>query len=205
MMREVMKFFKENFDVILKLLINQVGVALLTFFLYTAAGGIISEGSLGLLIKVAISIFGIIFYFALVYNIAWEIGAKDKIRIDGNKMLPVPNKGILLGIFANSTNIIVIGFATLIFILYILTDAEGLFSIYAVLNFIYRFFISMYLGVIQAICSPYAEYHTELYTISQCICFLIFSLISTIVIHFSYTMGTKDIRIFRSKPQSRYD
>ena len=200
-----MKFFKENFDVILKLLINQVGVALLTFFLYTAAGGIISEGSLGLIIKVAISIFGILFYFALVYNIAWEIGAKDKIRIDGNKMLPTPKKGVLLGLFANSTNIIVIGFATVIFILYVLTDAQWLFSVYAVLNFIYRFFISMYLGVIQAICSPYAEHHTELYTVSQCVCFLIFSFISTIVIHFSYTMGTKDIRIFGSKPQSRYE
>ena len=199
-----MKIFKENSYDIVKLYVNQLGIMIFSMLLYTAVGSFENESLSGKL-SIFVSVFSICFYLVLVYYAMWEIGAKDKIRIDGNKMLPTPKKGVLLGLFANSTNIIVIGFATVIFILYVLTDAQWLFSVYAVLNFIYRFFISMYLGVIQAICSPYAEYHTELYTVSQCVCFLIFSFISTIVIHFSYTMGTKDIRIFGSKPQSRYE
>ena len=200
-----MSFFKTNFDTVLKLILNQIGVALLTFFLYTAAGGIISDDGLGLMIKIAISVFGILFYYALIYNIAWEIGAKDKIRIDGGKMKPSKNKGMLLGIYANLPNIAVITFATLLFLLYMLTNADWMYSLYAVLNFIFRFFISIYIGVIQAICTPYREYHADLYTLSQCICFLIFALISAIIIHISYVMGVKDIRIFGKQKPRKYD
>jgi len=197
-----MRFFKNNYDTVIKLLINQIGVAILTFFLYTAAGAIKTDEGTGLTIKIAISIFGILFYYVLIYNIAWEIGAKDKIRVDGGRAIATPGKGIRLGIYANLTNFVVIGLAAILLTIYIISGAEYLYSFFAVLNFIFRFFVSMYLGVIQAICQSYSEF-TNMYFLAQTLCFLIFSLISSIVIHVSYTLGFKDYRFIKQKKTAR--
>ena len=38
----------------------------------------------------ASSIFSILFYLMLLYTVGWDIGARDKIRIDGGRMKPFP-------------------------------------------------------------------------------------------------------------------
>ena len=82
-----MSFLKEHSDNIVKLIINQVGISIFAMFLYTAAAAIKSEdGGASLTFKVLISVFSIMFYLLLVYTIGWEIGAKDKIRIDGKRL-----------------------------------------------------------------------------------------------------------------------
>lgn len=197
-----MRFFKNNYDTIIKLLVNQIGVAILTFFLYTAAGAIKTDDSTGLTIKVAISIFGILFYYVLIYNIAWEIGAKDKIRVDGGRATATPGKGIRLGLYANITNFAVIGLAAIVLTVYIISKADYLYSFFAVLNFIFRFFVSMYLGIIQAICHSYSAF-TDMYFLAQTLCFLIFSVISAIVVHISYTLGFKDYRFIKQKKTAK--
>ena len=189
-----MRFFKDNIDTVVKLIVNQIGVAIFAFFLYTAAGAISVEPGVSLTIKIAISVFAILFYLVLIYNIAWEIGAKDKIKIDGKRLTRTPNKGILIGLMANSLNFIVIAAALIMMIIYIFTSSDALYSAFAVLNFIFRFFISMYLGVIQGICSPFAA-DQNLYYLAQTIGFFVFSALSALAIHISYIMGLNDWRL----------
>ena len=197
-----MRFFKNNLDIISKLMINQVGVAIFSFFLYTAAGAINADSTISLTIKISISAFAIVFYLVLIYNIVWEVGAKDKIKIDGKRLQRTPQKGILLGIFANIGNFAVIGSALVLMLIYMNTGVEALNSVFAVLNFIFRFFVAMYLGVIQGICSPFAA-DKNLYYLTQTIAFLVFSILSALAIHLSYIMGLNDWRIIPSSGKKK--
>ena len=106
-----MRFFKENSENIIKLFINQIGIAIFSMFMILAAYAISDKGGNDAVISIFISIFSIIFYFVLIYNVAWEIGAKDKIRIDAGRMEKKESKGILLGIYSNIPNFIIIGLA----------------------------------------------------------------------------------------------
>ena len=197
-----MRFFKDNLDSIVKLYINQIGVAIFAFFLYTAAGAISENGTTTLLMKVLISVFAVLFYFVLIYNVAWEIGAKDKIRIDGGRMERKDSKGIYLGLWANVPNFVVIGIAFLLFALYMAFDAEGLKTFFAILNLIFRFFVSMYLGLIQGITSSFAD-DVDLTYLVQTLLFLVFSLVSALITHVSYILGLKDFRFFPPSKQQK--
>lgn len=197
-----MRFFKENSDSIIKLLINQVGVAIFAFFLYTAASVITDGSNASLGIKIGISVFSVLFYFVLIYNIAWEIGAKDKIRIDAKRMENKPLKGLGLGLFANLTNYIVIGISLILFVVHLCGGPDAFYKIFTFLNAIFRIFVSMYLGIIQGICSPFAN-DLNLYYLWQTILFFVFSIISALFIFGSYLIGLKDFRIFKSNSQSK--
>ena len=195
-----MRFLKSNIDSITKLYINQIGVAIFSMFLYTATGAV--ESNHTALIKCLISVFSIAFYFALVYNVAWEIGAKDKIRIDAKRLEREPKKGIFLGFWANSLNFIVVGAALILYVLYALTSVEVFQSLFAILNLIFRLFVSMYLGVIQGICASFEE-SVHLYWISQTVLYIVFCVISSLVIHMSYLLGLNDWRIFKKTAQKK--
>ena len=194
-----MRFLKEHSETVIKLFINQIGIAIFAFFLYTAAGALQSEKeSASLTVQVIISAFSIIFYFVLLYNIMWEIGGKDKIRIDAGRQERRASKGILLGLFANAFNFIIVGIALIFISLYMITKATWLMSIFAVLNAIFRIFVSMYLGVIMGLTSSVTQ-NTELYYLLQTIGFILFSFVSAAVIHLSYVMGLSGKSLFGSK------
>jgi len=192
-----MRFFRDNSDSIVKLYINQIGVAIFSMFLYTAAGAISVDGMASLLIKVGISAFAVLFYFILLYTVSWEIGAKDKIRIDGGRMEEKKSKGIKIGLFANMPNFVFIGLALLLLGIYLISGAEALYSIFVVLNALFRIFVSMYLGIIQGITSGLSG---NFDVVLETVLYLAFSLISALVIHLSYLMGLREKRLF---PASR--
>ena len=191
-----MRFLKQHFDEIVKLYVNQIGVAIIAMFLYTAAGALGNESGISLFIKVMISVVAISFYFSLLYVWVWEIGAKDKIRIDAGKAEREPSKGIKLGLFANAPNYIVIGAALILFSIYMLGGSDGFKSAFAILNMIFRIFVSMYLGAMQGIFSALSQ-NEDLYYLCQTAGFLVCALIAAIVTHVSYTMGLNDKRLFK--------
>ena len=189
-----MRFFKENSESIIKLFINQIGIAIFSMFMILAAHATAGKSGNAMLISVFISIFSIVFYFVLIYNVAWEIGAKDKIRIDGGRMEKRESKGILLGIYSNIPNFAVIGVAIVSFAIYMMGGGEWLKSIFAVLNLLFRFFVSMYLGVIEGMTSSISD--SDVAYLVQSVLFFVFSIISAAVIHISYILGLRDFRFF---------
>ena len=145
-----MRFFKENYDSIIKLYINQIGIAIFSLFLYTAVGAIKSDnGVASPMAKGIVSICALLFYFVLIYTVVWEIGAKDRIRIDAGKAERERGKGALMGFIANIPNFIITAISLLSIGLYLLGAGEGFYSVFVVLNFIFRLFLGPYLGVIQ--------------------------------------------------------
>lgn len=192
-----MRFFHENADSIVKLYINQIGVAIFSMFIYTAAGAISVEGVTSLFIKIGISAFAVFFYFALLYTVMWEIGAKDKIRIEGGRMEEKKSKGILLGLYANMPNFVFIGLALVLLGIYTLTGANALYTIFLLLNGLFRIFVSMYLGIIQGLTDSLTG-NTDF--LVETVLYLVFSFVSALVIHFSYLMGLKEKRFFTRSP-----
>ena len=192
-----MRFFKENFDNIIKLFINQIGISIFALFLYTAAGAVeIADPEKAMMIKVLISVFSIIFYFFLIYNICWEIGAKDKIKIDGNRLERRPSKGIFLGLYANLLNFAFVGLAFGLFLIYMLSGVEAFKSIFAVMNLIFRLFMSIYLGAIQGIFSFMPDGDTLF--LLETLGYILFSGVSALVIYASYLLGLSEKKLIGS-------
>ena len=195
-----MSFFKNNSYEIMKLFINQVGITIFSLVLYTAAGSIEDE-ALGSKIRIALSAFAVIFYFALIYSAAWEFGARDKIRIDGGKMEKAPLSGLKMAMIANIPNFIFAFLATLFIGLYIVSETDALYSVFAVFNLIIRFFSAMFLGVIQGAFSFLETSDVEskqflLYYFWQSVGFLVAPALTVFVTHFGYSLGLEDKRIF---------
>ena len=190
-----MRFFKEHLDNIVRLIVFQVGIAIFSFFLYTAAGAISSDNTTSLGIKVGISVFSIVFYLTLIHTMMWEEGAKDKIRVQSGRSKKTAFKGMGIAFCANIFNFVITGIALISMATYMLGGSEWLKTVFGFMNLIFRMLLSMYLGIIQIICNPLAA-SEDLYFLMQTVCFFAFPVISIIGAHISYSLGYAERRIF---------
>ena len=189
-----MKFFKENSYDIVRLFINQIGITIFSMILYTAVGMVNIESGTKISIKVILSIFSILFYFALLYTVAWDWGAKDKIRIDGGRMEPIKMKGARMAIFANIPNFVLSFVYALTMGLYVL-GVEGVKNVSAVFNTITRLLMSMYLGLIQAVFSPLSA-DIFVYNFWQAVGYFVAPIFAIAVTELGYSLGGKEKKLF---------
>lgn len=141
-----MNFFRENSYLIVKMMVNQLGMTIFGLLLQTAS--VVND-----MLIIITSVFATVFYLVLLYTMTWEIGAKDKIRVDGGRLNPFPLKGAVLSAIANIPNLIlgvisVIGWA---FMDKITQEPEWAANMYGVGNAIARLLNGMYIGIIQTV------------------------------------------------------
>ena len=198
-----MKFFKENSYDIVRLFINQIGITIFSFFLYTAVGNFFSDpenrSSIELFILIAISVLATLFYFALIYTVCWDYGAKDKIRIYGNKMELDKFKALKMALIANVINFVLAILSATFRGVYMLGADQGLGVASSTLHVILQFIASMYHGILQGICHPFIE-NEHLYYLGQEIGYAVIPLLMVLVAHIGYSFGLKDKKIFKSTP-----
>ena len=185
-----MKIFKENSYDIVRLYINQLGIMIFSTLLYTAIGSF-ENNRLFNALSIFVSLFATGFYLVLINYVVWEIGAKDKIRVDGGRAEPCSLKGLVMGLFANIPNL-VLGILTIFFLmLSVLTGNESVSSVFYLFNLIMRFHASMYMGVItQAVPTG-----ISMEFLIEAILFTVIPLISVLVTHFAYYLGSKDKKL----------
>ena len=193
-----MKFFKENSYDIVRLFINQIGITIFSFFLYTAVGNFFSDpetrSPIELLILIAISALATLFYFALIYTVCWDYGAKDKIRIEGKRMTLDKFKALKMALIANLINFILAILSAVFRGVYMLNGNEGLGLTSSTLHVILQFIASMYHGILQGICHPFIE-NDNLYYLGQEIGYAIIPLLMVLVAHIGYSFGLKDKKL----------
>lgn len=194
-----MKLIKENSYDIIRLIINQIGISIFALVLYTSLG-FVGENSeeLAFGLRAVFSAFSIIFYWALLYTATWEMGAKDKIRIDSGKLEDVKNKGMILSCVANIPNVLLAVLAMIFCGIYLLTGAEILNTAFLIVNLLMRLFASMYIGIISFVCEPLAGSYGAYY-FTQSLCFLALPLLTVAVCHVGYSFGRKEFKIFGKK------
>ncbi len=191
---KLMRFFKDNSYDIIKLYVNQIGIAIFSTVLYTAVGSM-GEAKVINAWNMAISIFSILFYFMLVYNVSWEYGAKDKIRIDAGRLQYDRAKGLKMSLFASVPNVVISGICVITAVIYKFSSAEFAAVVSGVLNFFMRITLSMYLGVVQSIFGAFDSVADASF-IGAGIAFMLVSVFSLAVTHIGYLFGAKNFKIF---------
>lgn len=188
-----MKFIKENSYDIVKLLINQLGIAIFSMMLYLSVA-LIEDKGVKASMNILVSVLSTLFYFALLYAACWEFGAKDRIRIDGGKMKKSPFKGALLSLFANLINFLTVGIAIICKIIHAFGGDEAFNFVFAILNTFFRFILSMYLGAINGIFSYISDVDTSF--LVQSIGYFVAPIISILVCQLGYWLGSREFRFW---------
>ena len=193
-----MKIFKENSYDIVRLYVNQLGIMIFSMLLNISVG-VLKNESLASTLSVIVSVFSIGFYLTLIYYVIWEIGAKDKIRVDGGRAEPCKSKGLVMSLFANVPNL-VLGLLTIISLsIFMVGGNEVVYSVFLIVNLLMRWHASMFLGVIGVIAPLGESVGTDInYTayLVQAILFTVLPLISVLVTHLGYTLGFKEKKLF---------
>ena len=192
-----MKILKGNLYDIVRLYINQLGIMIFSMLLYTAVGSFENE-RLSNSLSIFVSVFSICFYLVLIYYVVWEIGAKDKIRIDGGRLEPCAKKGLIMGIFANVPNFVLGILTVLLLAIFLMSGNDGVYAFFLILNTFMRFHASMYLGLITAIVPTGISSGPIDYTefLIESILFTVIPILSVAVTHLVYYLGSRERKLF---------
>ncbi len=188
-----MKFLKNNSYDIVKLFINQIGIAVFSMMLYTSIS-LIDIKDYKTSLYLAISVLSTAFYFVLIYTASWEFGARDKIRADGGNLEISEFKGSLLSIYANIPNFLLSALALIFVSLYLFGGIEGFNSAFAVINLILRLLMSVYLGIIKGVFS-FVKDETMIYFFETA-GYVVVPLFAILVTQVGYSLGCREIKIF---------
>ena len=199
-----MKFLKENSYDIVRLYINQVGITIFSLVLYTSVS-LIGDTALTAQLKIWLSVFATVFYFALIYAAAWDFGAKDKIKIDSGRLSPMHTKGAVMSAVANLPNFLLALVCVIISLVSISVGGDVQSNTaFFIFNLILRFTNAMYLGIIQVTFSSITE--AGLSYLLQSIGYFVMPIFAIAVTQVGYMLGERNIRIFSSlgkKPDNR--
>ncbi len=197
-----MRYFREHSRLISRLLINQVGMTIFGMILTMA---VMKSTNNNPTITVAVSIFSILFYLCLIYNVMWEEGARNGIRVNAGRMEKIPFFSLKAALFASIPNFVL---AVLLFVSYLLAFPFGMEfarSAYAVLHIILALFEAMYVGLFSVILNAFPEVATQS-LVASCL-YLLSSLPMILVSMLAYRFGEKNIYIFgkRSPKKNKED
>ena len=86
------------------MILNQFGAAFFGLMLVLASS---AATSIKTQLELLCGIFAALFYLFLIYNVIWQKGAEDRIRIDGGRQKYMPLKGLYISLIANIPNFII--------------------------------------------------------------------------------------------------
>ncbi|MBE6594036.1 MAG: hypothetical protein E7642_08645 [Ruminococcaceae bacterium] len=181
------KFFHDYSYNIVKMFVNQFAISIFGVSLTLATTQAHIESSGFDTFTLIVSILAVIFYLYLIYTLAWEIGAKDKISVDVGKKNYRPHLGILLSLFANIPNILAA-------IIYAIATILGSEPMLFVVRLIATLLQGMYFGIITAVSIPIGDAYIQLNSLWPT--FFIMVLPAMLTSWLAYFLGHKNFRIF---------
>ncbi len=192
-----MTFFKKNSYDIVKLYINQIGITIFSLILYFPVGSILDTELFNNL-QILISVFSHIFYLFLIYSVIWDIGARDKIRVDGGKMAPDRFKGLKMSLYSNIPNFVIALLSVSLLCLHNFGGGSAVESAISIVFLILKFHGAIFMGFINGITPLYTEIGPEYFTdaLVESAIYLVLPIITLLVAHISYYLGSKDYKIF---------
>lgn len=201
-------FLKENSYDIVKLYITQIGITIFSLIMYTACGMIDGDGGIRSTIEIAISVFATLFFYILLYTAAWDWGAKDKIRVDGGRLVPNKAKALLMALIAAIPNLLLSGLAAISFFFCLVGVTNVFIQIGTVTSVIMRFTSSMYQGLLYnsfQFMFDTAENaaNFDFYLVQAC-GYMLMTLLGVLATHLGYIFGLNDKKIFgfiKTKPK----
>lgn len=181
------KFFHDYSYNIVKMFVNQFAISIFGVSLTLATTQAHIESAGFDTFTLIVSIFAVMFYLFLIYTLAWDIGAKDKISVDVGKKTYRPHLGILLSLFANIPNILAA-------ILYTIATIIGSESMMFIIRLIATLLQGMYFGIITAVSLPIGGAYVQLNSLWPT--FFLMTIPAMLTSWLAYFLGHRNIRIF---------
>ena len=100
------------------------------------------------LLNLITSLLAILFYMYLLYTTVWEIGAKDRDRVDGGRAAEDKWRGLRVSFYANIPNLILAAAILVAGIVFNVAYSDGAKTVLAIFTAISRFWQGMYNGCI---------------------------------------------------------
>lgn len=180
-------FFREYSYSVVKMFINQLAIAIfgasLTFATVSAHGNSNNFDIFTLIV----GIFSAGFYLFLIYNMAWEIGAKDKISVDVKKKPYRPYLGLVLSLLANIPNLILA-------IIYAITTFTGASNAQGIVRIICCFVNGMYFSILTVVRIFFAGEWIQLQAFW--VSFVIAIIPAVIASSLAYYLGHRNFKFF---------
>lgn len=176
-MKKLKEFFSENGYVAVKMLIVHIAISIFGLMLYLPFDEVQTSRTEFLLCGL-FGVFSVIFYFFMIYDKIWDLGAQDGIKTAGGRSPASPWKGFLIGLIAAIPDFIIC--YVYVFFWYF-QSYEWAASPGVIFSFIAVLWEGMFIGLTAWIKAP--------------IVFAIAPFCTVLFSGFSYFLGTKDIRL----------
>ena len=187
-----MKFIKDNFYNVLKLMINQFGMMIFGLVLSFATAGMQGESSSKMFTLV--SVFSVAFYMVLIYYMVWELGARDIIRVESGRQKYDRFYGTKIALLANVPNLLIALMGVIGYVFgYVITQGELGMGMLGFSHVISGFIQAPYLGIVKQLLSLFGLSESYL---ARAIVYIITTIPSILVASFGYVLGCKNFRIF---------
>lgn len=188
-------FLKDNSPIIVKLILNQVGAAILGLSISALATG----RQVGLF--ALLSVFATCFYVFLLYSTMWEEGGKERIKVDGGRADMKPLRGLYIALAANALNILL---AVFTLIGYVFGSTNGLCewtwagTLGGMAKVAIVLWESMYIGIYQYLLRGF-----EASSIAYIAAYFVIIIPGILVPAFAYAMGLNNRRLLGKKPTTK--
>ena len=193
-----MKFLKQHSYDIVKLFVNQLGLAIFSMALYSAVNIALPDNfEHAPTIRLVISIASTLFYLSIIYVVVWEFGAKDRIKVDSGRVKRSPIKGGLLQLCANIPNFVLVAIALVSFAVYSFNSNEGCKLVFSLIHSFIVFIESMYTGMIIAVFPVVSDATVATIDIAFCwrtIMYALMPITSVLVAQLGYTLGEHNFK-----------
>ena len=180
-----MKFAKQNSYDIVRLFINNIGIAIFSVMLYSAAAIAVEDY---LAFAVPISVFSILFLCSLLYYAGWDYGWKDKLSVESGKAPYDKNRGLYMALWANVPLMALSLLAALFLGIHMLSGAELLHTAFAILSALLRLLLSTYVGTVQGLFASLSE-NSDLYFLLQTLVLAVLPGLAVLATHIGYRSG----------------
>ncbi len=195
-----MGFWKKHSYQIVRLFIIQIGIAIFGLVLSFAVATAFRDRN-DRIPLLMVSVFSVLFYLFLLYSVSWEIGGKDRLKLDAVHAEFKGSTGFLLATLAEIPNFL---FDLLMLIGGILVRAGvtvGGSRTFGVGYAPETFLDSMYVGIIRSLleATGLSQDASPSYYLVAALFFLASTLPAILVIGFGYYMGVNEKRIIPAK------
>lgn len=184
-----MNFWKAHSSLIMKLVINQIGIVIFSMVLNLAVANAWGGPYL-----VWVSLFSTLFYLFLIYTVMWEQGSKDVIRMDAGRMERDSFLGAKIALWASIPN-------GVIWILLLLGAVLSIWNgtLYNICVYFVCIWEGMYYGAAYNLALLFAKDFRAWGTV---LCYLALFFLMPLCSHIAYVRGMKNKRLFggKSKP-----
>lgn len=174
-------FYTKNMKLIHKFLLNQIALSLFGFMT------IMSMSSFGRTAMYVTTVFAVLFFAALLYDNAWDEGARDRNKISNGRLNPRPFHGVKLALFSYiPTLLFLIPLLILSFIS--ILGVNGLDTVISIFKAIVIFIPNgMYLGFSYGLPDIFPE--------TQCFFYVLYLIPAVVAYGLGYYLGTEDKQI----------